>query len=156
APTPVAVNGWTIAGCPVNGPAVASAEGRARVAWFTRADDRSATWIASSDSLARFDPPIRFDLGLAGGRVDLLALPDGAELISWLELDPANPGLAALLTRRLGLDGKLGPAHAVAELGAVRDSGFARAAVHGDEILWVYTDPTAADGRPRLQVRAAR
>ncbi|MFO7563508.1 MAG: hypothetical protein R6X02_12755 [Enhygromyxa sp.] len=154
-PTRVAADGWTIAGCPVNGPAVASGA-RAHVAWFTGAGDRSATWIAGADSLAGFEAPIRFDLGLPGGRVDLLALPDGGVLISWLELDPANPGLAALLTRRLGPDGQLGPAYAVAELGAARDWGFPRAALHGDEILWIYTDPTAADGRPRLQARVGR
>lgn len=153
APTRVAADGWTLAGCPVNGPAVAVAGGRAHVAWFSGANDRSATWIASAESLNRFEPPIRFDLGLPGGRVDLLALADGEVLISWLELDPANPGLAALLTRRLRADGRLGPAHAIAELGAARDWGFARAALHGDEVVWVYTDPTGADGRPRLQAR---
>ncbi|HVH98293.1 MAG TPA: hypothetical protein VM869_06275 [Enhygromyxa sp.] len=155
APTQVAADGWTLAGCPVNGPAVAVAGARAHVAWFTGAEDRSATLIASADSLDAFAAPQRFDLGLPGGRVDLLALPDGDVLISWLELDPANPGLAALLTRRLGVDGRLGSAYAVAELGAARDWGFARAALLGDEVVWVYTDPTAADGRPRLQARIA-
>jgi hypothetical protein len=153
APARVAADGWTIAGCPVNGPAVATTDARAHVAWFTGADDRSTTWIARADTLTAFEAPIRFDLGLPGGRIDLLALPDGGVLISWLELDPASPGLAALLTRRLGPDGQLGPAYAVAELGAARDWGFARAAMHGDEVVWVYTDPTAADGRPRLAAR---
>lgn len=155
-PTQVAVDGWTIAGCPVNGPAVASTGTRAHVAWFSGAEDRSAVWIARADSLVAFERPSRVDLGLPGGRVDLLALPDRDVLISWLELDPANPGLAALLTRRLGVDGKLGQAYAVAEIGAARDWGFARAAVHGDAILWVFTDPTAADGRPRLAARTGR
>lgn len=153
APNRVAADGWTIAGCPVNGPAVAVAGARAHVAWFTGANDRSAMWIASGDALTRFAAPVRFDLGLPGGRVDLLALPDGDVLISWLELDPANPGLAALLTRRLAADGRLGPTFAVVELGAARDWGFPRAALRGDEVVWVYTDPTAADGRPRLQAR---
>lgn len=151
APSPVAADGWTIAGCPVNGPAVASAGDRAYVAWFTGADDHSATWIAGTRSLAAFERPQRFDLGLPGGRVDLLALPDGDALISWLELDPKNPGLAALLTRRLSADGQLGEPFAVAELGAARDWGFPRAALLGDGVLWVYTDPTALDGRPRLR-----
>jgi hypothetical protein len=156
APSQVAADGWTISGCPVNGPAVATTGGRAHVGWFTGAQDRSAMWIASSSSLASFEPPIRFDLGLPGGRVDLLALPDGGVLISWLELDPENPGLAALLTRRLAPDGQLGIAFAVAELGAARDWGFARAVAYGDEILWVYTDPTAKDDRPGLRARVGR
>ncbi len=154
-PTPVAADGWTIAGCPVNGPAVAVAGGRAHVAWYTGAADRSASFIARATALASFAAPVRFDLGLPGGRVDLLALPDGDVLISWLELDPANPGLAALLTRRLRADGSLGPPWFVVELGAARDWGFPKAALRGDEVVWVYTDPTAADGRPRLQARVA-
>jgi hypothetical protein len=155
-PSLVAADGWTISGCPINGPAVATTGDRAHVGWFTGAADRSATWIASGSSLANFEPPIRFDLGLPGGRVDLLALPDGGVVISWLELDPANPGLAALLTRRLAADGQLGPAFAVAELGAGHDWGFARAASHEDEIFWVYTDPTTKDGRPGLRARVGR
>jgi len=151
APTAVANDGWTIAGCPVNGPAVASDGARAYVAWFTGADDRSATWIARASTPTTFEAPTRFDLGLPAGRVDLLALADGGALITWFEYDAEAPGRALLLTRRLGSEGQLGPAFAVAEVGAARDWGFPRTAMVGDEALWVVTDPTPASGRPRLQ-----
>ncbi|MCA9696370.1 MAG: hypothetical protein KC431_02510, partial [Myxococcales bacterium] len=83
-PTPVAADGWTITGCPVNGPAVAVAGEQAFVAWYTGANDASATWIARARTLDGFAAPPRFDLGLPGGRVDLLPLADGGALIPWL------------------------------------------------------------------------
>jgi hypothetical protein len=160
APRQVAADGWTLRGCPVNGPAVAATPSQAWVGWYTGADDRSSTWIAASTNLREgFGPAIRFDLGLPGGRVDLLGLEDGGVLVSWLELDPANPGLAALLTRRVRADGGLGEPWFVAELGAARDWGFPRVALHGpehaEEVVWIWTDPSGADGRPRLQAVSA-
>lgn len=152
-PTRVAADDWTIAGCPVNGPAVASNGALAHVAWFTGAEDRSAMWITTTDSLAKFAAPKRFDLGLPAGRVDLLETPDGGALASWIELDPETPGRAWLLARRLGPDGALGDPIEIAEVGAARDWGFPRTALLGDEVIWVFTDPTPAGGRMRLQAR---
>jgi hypothetical protein len=152
APTLVAQDGWKIAGCPVNGPAVASSGDRMHVAWITGAQDRSAMYLASASSAPQaFGPAQPFDLGLPAGRVDLIAAPDGGAVVSWVELDAEQPGRAKLLTRRLRADGSLGDAHSIAELGAAPDWGFPRAAWlggSGSEIVWVYTDPTG--GHPRL------
>jgi hypothetical protein len=151
APTLVAHDGWTIAGCPVNGPAVASSADRTYVAWFTGANDRSAMYLASASSAQPFEPAQSFDLGLPAGRVDLIAAPDGGALVSWVELDAAQPGRAKLLTRRIRSDGDIGKPHAVAEFGAARDWGFPRAAWlagRGGDVVWVYTDPTGR--HPRL------
>jgi hypothetical protein len=144
APTLVASDGWTIAGCPVNGPAVASSDkgDRMHVAWFTGAQDRSAMYLASATSPQQFGPARAFDLGLPGGRVDLLATPDGGALVSWVELDAAQPGRAKLLTRKVHVDGSFGEPYAVAEFGASRDWGFPRAAWIGEDVVWVYTNPT--------------
>ncbi|PRQ02522.1 hypothetical protein ENSA5_21670 [Enhygromyxa salina] len=155
APRRVAEDGWKIAGCPVNGPAVASARDRAHVAWFTGADDRSVARVASGSPEAGFGRPARFDLGFPAGRIDLTATPDGGALISWFELEDGVPGRARLLTRRLGADGRLGDAFEVAEVGAARDWGFPRAAVVGDRVLWVFSDPAGDGGRPRLRGRVS-
>jgi hypothetical protein len=159
APALVAHDGWTIAGCPVNGPAVASSGDRIYVAWFTGAHDRSALYLSSAtsrdtsgrDTWGRdaWAPAKPFDLGLPGGRVDLLALPDGGALVSWVELDAEQPGRAKLLTRRIAADGDLGEVYAVANFGAARDWGFPRTALLGDKLLWVYGDPTGR--HPRLR-----
>lgn len=155
-PTLVAHDGWTIDGCPVNGPAVASSGDQMFVAWFTGAQDRSAMLLASASSPSEWAPAKAFDLGLPGGRVDLIATPDaagGGALVSWVELDAQQPGRAKLLTRRVRADGELGVPHAVADFGAARDWGFPRAALLGDEVVWIYTDPTGA--APRLRAFVA-
>lgn len=152
APALVASDGWTIDGCPVNGPAVASARDRIYVAWFTGAQDRSAMYLASASSAGAWGPAKPFDLGLPGGRVDLIATPDvagGGALVSWVELDAEQPGRAKLLARRVRADGELGAPHAVADFGAARDWGFPRAALLGDDVVWIYTDPTGK--HPRLR-----
>jgi hypothetical protein len=156
-PTLVAQDGWTITGCPVNGPAVASSSDRMYVAWFTGAQDRSAMYLASASSPVAWSPAKPFDLGLPGGRVELIATPDaagGGVLVSWVELDAEQPGRAKLLARRVRADGGLGAPHAVAEFGAARDWGFPRAALLGDEVIWIYTDPTGKT--PRLRAWLAR
>ncbi|NJK32893.1 MAG: hypothetical protein HC927_11075 [Deltaproteobacteria bacterium] len=138
----------------MNGPAVASAGDRAFVAWFTGAQDRSAMYLASTGSLAKWGPATRFDLGLPGGRVDAIATPDGGVLVTWAELNPDDPGYAKLLTRRFAADGRMGEAFVVAEFGAARDWGFPRTALLGDEVLWVYTDPAGVGTRLRGWVGA--
>ena len=41
-PVRVHDDGWELAGCPVNGPAISTHEDRVAVAWFTGADDVAA------------------------------------------------------------------------------------------------------------------
>jgi hypothetical protein len=161
-PLRVAEDGWTIAGCPVNGPAVASAPSPTQaelawVAWYTGAEDRAATFVASGSPARGFAAPVRFDLGLPAGRVDAIATPEGGALLSWFELDPDQPGRARLLARRVAADGRLGESVEIAAVGAARDWGFPRAALLGagdeSEVLWVFTDPAAADGLSRVEAR---
>lgn len=154
APTRVAADGWVIAGCPVNGPALAGSGERLFAAWFSGAGDRSAVRLASTRTPERWDPAVDIDLGAPAGRVDLLALPNGEALLSWVEYDEAQPGAARLLARRIDADGRPGPPWAVAAFGAARDWGFPRTAWLGQDVLWVFTDPR--DGLSRLRgVRAA-
>ena len=65
-PVSVHRDGWRIAGCPVNGPALA-ADGQSVVAtWFTAADDAPRALLArSSDGGRHFDDPVRIDDGRA-------------------------------------------------------------------------------------------
>lgn len=75
-PRPVHDDGWVIAGCPVNGPAIAADGDFVAVAWFTAADDEPRTRIAvSTDGGRSFSRP-RDLLGArrgerALGRIDL-------------------------------------------------------------------------------------
>ena len=59
-------DGWTIPGCPVNGPQVAAEGNRVAVAWFTGSGDTPRAYVTfSDDSGASFGEPVRVDDGNA-------------------------------------------------------------------------------------------
>lgn len=83
---PVAVHqdGWRIAACPVNGPAVLARGRQVIVAWFTMADAVAQVRLARSEDAGRsFSEPLSLDRDQALGRVDLAWIDDGFVLI-WL------------------------------------------------------------------------
>ena len=85
-PFTVSADGWEIAGCPVNGPAVDAMGDDLSVIWFTAAQDEPKVFVAfSNDGGVEFDQPLRLDLGAAAGRVDVLELPEGSALALWME-----------------------------------------------------------------------
>ncbi|PWJ21414.1 sialidase family protein [Jannaschia seohaensis] len=101
-PVTVHRDGWQIAGCPVNGPAVDARGGNAVVAWFTAPDDKPAVMASFSEDGGRsFLPPHRLDLGGAIGRVDTIMLGDETALVSWVEWTEEGE---ALMVCRVTLD----------------------------------------------------
>jgi len=135
----VHADGWKIAGCPVNGPAVA-ADGRRVVAtWFTGVDaETGRVLLAVSDDGGRsFGDPIRIDLGAPLGRVDLVLTGDGSARVAWLErLDET----AALLVRDVDAAGRLAQPIRVATTGVGRSSGFPRLAHHRGRTFVAWTE----------------
>ena len=94
--TPVRVHddGWELAGCPVNGPAISTHEDRVAVAWFTGADDFAAVHVAFSDDAGHsFAEPARIDLGNPVGRVDVEMFEDGIAVVSWVEWTKGHEAL---------------------------------------------------------------
>ncbi|MEM7370499.1 MAG: exo-alpha-sialidase [Bacteroidota bacterium] len=121
-PMPVHTDDWIIAGCPVNGPAVASANQEVAVAWFSRGNNQARVQLAFSlDEGESFGPPIRIDLGNPEGRVDLVMLEDGSAWVSWIELEG---GKGHLYVRQVFQDGQLSAAEAVSGISQSRASGF--------------------------------
>lgn len=113
---------WTITGCPVNGPAVASAGKWVGVAWFSRGSGEAKVQLAFSDNEGEsFDTPIRIDLGNPEGRVDLVMMENGSAWISWIELEE---GKGQLYVRQVFQDGTLSPEEAVSDITNSRASGF--------------------------------
>ncbi|HEX4931913.1 MAG TPA: sialidase family protein, partial [Gemmatimonadaceae bacterium] len=113
APTRVHEDGWQIAACPVNGPAISARGDTVAVAWFTGARDTARVNVAwSFDAGATFGAPTRVDGGTPAGRVDIELLTDGTAAVSWLERVP--PEAAAVQLRRIRTDGTTGPTITVA------------------------------------------
>lgn len=139
APRPLAADGWTINGCPVNGPAIAAHGATVATAWFTAAGDKPAVKLAfSSDSGATFGDPIAVDDGRPLGRVDVVVVDDQTALASWLE--QGEKGVASLRLRRVRRDGGRAEAITVAESTGARSSGFPRMALAGRRLVLAWRD----------------
>lgn len=137
APRIVAADGWKIAGCPVNGPAVAADGESLAVGWFTGAEPPRVQVAFSSDAGASFRPPVELDRGEPIGRVDLLALSGGEVLVSWLS---RRGGATTLVLRRVATDGRAGAPWTLATPVAPRSSSFPRALLVGSEVWLAWTE----------------
>lgn len=143
-PAAVHDDGWKIAACPVNGPALSADGRRVVIAWFTARGDEGHAYAAfSTDAGASFGAPIRLDEASALGRVDVEALPDGAALATWIEF---AGGRAQFMARRVKADGTKGAPFPIAGMAATRASGYPRMARHGDEIVFAWTEAGDAPG----------
>ena len=151
APQPIADEGWRIAACPVNGPAVAVADGRAAVAWFTAADDRPRVEAAWRRPDGGFGPPALVDDRRPLGRVGAASLPDGSAAISWLSAD------GGVRVRRLRPDGSLGAPLLLARTSTARASGIPRVVGTSEALLvaWVEAPPEGAGAEAGTRLRAA-
>lgn len=137
---------WRIAGCPVNGPQLASDGGRVAAAWFTAADNDPRVLASfSPDAGGRFLMPLRLSGEKPAGRVSTVLLHDGALLVSWVDA----AGFLAL--RRVTPDYGLGPVEFITRPEHGRIKGFPRLALlrdyQGDktsaQLLVTYTTETA-------------
>jgi hypothetical protein len=144
-PLTVHNDGWEIAGCPVNGPAIDAIGDKATVIWFTAASDEPRVRIAfSDDGGMQFDEPLRLDLGAASGRVDVLQMLDGSVLALWMEY--VSGGEAIVLCHVSRGTGCAAPQALYVNRGA-GSVGFPRM-TRGDAGAFVaWTQPTGASDR---------
>lgn len=138
APKSVSDDGWQIAGCPVNGPALDARGNQVVLAWPTEAEDRNMVLTAfSRDGGLNFSAPVRIDQGNPLGRVDAVWMEDGSALVSWMEMaDDAT----WILVRRVDSSGRIGQPLLVADSTQRRSSGFPRMTRAGDDIIIAWTE----------------
>lgn len=157
APATVHRDSWRIAGCPVNGPAVAAAGDRVVVAWFTAGGDRPTVEVAfSHDAGATFAAPIEVD-GPVGrrapvGRVDVAIAAEGEATIVWLASDREE---GVLFARRVRSDGALGESIEIARAAVTRAGGFPRIVRVGVELVVAWTDARTQPSHVRVAILAA-
>jgi len=151
-PKAVHEDNWKIAACPVNGPML-SAHGRdVALAWFTATGGVGHAFVAfSTDAGRSFREPIRIDETSALGRVDVALLPDGSAAATWIEFANERSTFAV---RRVQPSGPRSPMTPVAAIDAARASGYPRLAVHGDELVFAWTENRA--GQQQVLTAAAR
>lgn len=149
APVTVHDDGWQIAGCPVNGPALASAGDALWVAWYTEAPGIPTLRLAHAEDGTRgFSAPVTLAEGPAVlGRVALAVAGDRV-LAAWLEqAGDAQQLLLASMDRHGAVRRQV-----VALLDARgRASGMPRLVADVDHawLVWVDVD----NARPTLQGR---
>ena len=146
APRAVHADGWVIAGCPVNGPALALAGTRPVVAWPTFGDGSYRVRVARREGEG-WSQPLELEAG-AGvmGRVDAAAWGDDGALVSWLG---GPDGQVVLRVARLDAGLVESERITVATLPPGRMTGMPRMASHGDAAILVWTSPEARGGKVR-------
>ena len=84
-PSIVHADNWKIAGCPVNGPALACHKNDIAIAWFTSPEEKSKVNVSFyNNEITSFEKPIRIDEGNPLGRVGI-ELFENFAMVSWLE-----------------------------------------------------------------------
>jgi len=140
APRPVHQDGWHIAGCPVNGPAVDVAGDHVAAAWFTAAGNTARVLAAFADDRGEsFRDPVRVDLGRSAGRVDLVGLDDGRALVLWLE-GASDERPAGLYVRKVDADGALSAPIRIMDTSTARSSGYPRFVRQGANLIFAWTE----------------
>lgn len=146
-PRSIHADGWTIEGCPVNGPSIAADGKRVAVSWFTAAKESQRVNVAfSTDAGASFGQPVQVDEGSPVGRVQVHMLGDGSALVCWLERTAKG---GEIKVRRVRPDGWRDQALSVATAGVARATGFPRMTRAGEEIIFAWTD-ASSPSRVRL------
>jgi hypothetical protein len=150
---PVAVHddGWRIAACPVNGPALSARGKEVAVAWFTMKNEQPQAYAAFSKDAGRtFGVPIRLDDASSPGRVDIELLPDGSAAASYIE---HSGGRTQFRVRRVEPSGARSEAVTVAALESSRSSTYPRLGFDGEELVFTWIE---RDGSLRVKTASAR
>ncbi len=113
---------WEIAGCPVNGPALAARGDSIVLVWFTQAQDNARVQCSFSfDGGKTFGPALRIDRGTPLGRVDVVWSSNGTACISWLEQSDTT---AEIRLKEISAEGNMLLDQKIATTGPGRASGF--------------------------------
>jgi hypothetical protein len=130
-------DGWTINGCPVNGPQIDAIGKRAVTAWFTAANEQQRVYAAFSDDGGEtFGSAAVVDDGKPAGRVDVVMLDETTALVTWLEQTGTG---AEIRARKVLRGGGTQPSVRIAASSMARASGFTRLARLGNEVWFTWT-----------------
>ncbi len=149
-PIHVGNDNWHIAGCPVNGPALAATGDTVAIAWFTSPERQSRVQVAYSfDGARSFGEAIRVDDGNPLGRVDIELLPGNLALVTWLERVGEE---AEIRVRLVPSHGEPHAAQTLVQTTQARQGGFPRSARIGDKIFFAHRAVNGGVGKVRVLV----
>ena len=132
-------DGWQIAGCPVNGPAIsAQPDGRVAVVWFTAPNNQSNVQLKFSNDYGQtFSKPILIAADSTLGRVDVAWLEEDM-VVSQLVFSPTTQE-GYLQVTILDSSGRIQYEEKVTPMQSGRESGFPVMEVFQDKIWVTWT-----------------
>lgn len=137
-PMPISVDLWEIAGCPVNGPSIASNKNQLGVAWFTGANGNSKVQFAlSQDHGATFGNAITIAEGNTLGRVGITSLENGTFVVSWMKIEG---NMTSIMLSQVDKAGDIVKTFEVAQTSMERASGFPVITSKKDQLFVAFTD----------------
>jgi len=138
---PVGADNWRIAGCPVNGPALAATGHRLAVAWYSAPGDRARMAVAlSTDGGKSWSVPRPIPAAKPMGQLGLASIASGFAL-SWLEGVEGGAELRVAITDS---NGEVGPSLAVARTAGGRAAGIPRLASAANRLALLWVDAGGA------------
>ena len=148
-PITISDDQWNIAGCPVNGPAIAANGEHVVAAWYGAPNrERRVKLARSKDGGKTFSAPLIVDEGGVSGRVDVILLADGSAVVSWI--GKSDAGVGQLRMRQITLGGDAKTVRVVAEGEYSRRSGFPQMVRAGNRLVFAWPEP----GKPKRVLTA--
>lgn len=131
--------GWTIAACPTNGPALAARGKRMVAAWFTAAQEKPRVRASlSADGGVTWTEAIDLDARAPLGRVAAAWIDEDRVAVCWL--GAPRQQRAPLLVALLDSQGRDLARGTIAHVAASRDSGLPQIAACGGRLLAAWTE----------------
>jgi len=146
-PIPIHDDGWTINGCPVNGPNIDSFDDRVVVSWFSASNGIPKVNLKFSNNNGQsFGRKILVDNidNKPMGRVDVEFINKDEILVSWLSI---VDGEGKLLMRKVNSMGTLGDINIIKEVSTERSTGFPQIEKWEDNIFLSWTDISGGEKR---------
>ena len=138
-PLTVSDDSWQIAGCPVNGPAIAARGEQVLVAWYGAPNRQRRVKVAwSENGGATFSDPVIIDEGGARGRVDVELPGDGQAVVSWVARTGKETG--ELRVRQVSMSGEMSPVQVIVAGAYSRSSGFPQMVRAGNRLVLAWPE----------------
>ncbi len=135
--SPIADDGWEIAGCPVNGPAIAADGELVAIAWFSAANDRPVVRaVISTNAGKTFKSPVEIASSGASGHVGVAIIDQFSVAVSWVEKD--QHGTNAINLRAMTRSGQLGRTSTVGRSTLLRI--YPQMTRSDDKLIMAWTD----------------
>ncbi len=137
----VNADGWTINGCPVNGPSVSTNDKDLFAGWFTAPDMKNSVRVAFINAEG-IQQPIDLSSNTIG-RIDVAIQEDSTGVACWLETCDDGVYVSVAKVKK---DGSVSQIQQVEKVASSRQAGFPQIAIMKNQLLVVWTAEDATNG----------